>query len=134
MCACACVYMSLSLLLMFNLPPFQLEFYNLVHKLDSSLKNCIPSVLASGILFSENGSYKVLPWDGQGMPELIASSSVTSINHEDVDYPFGLWAKKKFEYENAGRPWSELGYCAKTSVVWPYIVTRRCRGKIFAEV
>lgn len=139
MCTCVTVLTCLcglpfSLVLCSICLPFQLEFYNLVHKLDSSLKNYIPSVLASGILFSENGSYRLLPWDGRGMPELVASSSVTSIKHEECDYPFGLWAKKKFEYQNAGRPLSELGSCAKASVVWPYIVTRRCKGKMFAEL
>ncbi|KAH6816982.1 transferase [Perilla frutescens var. frutescens] len=112
----------------------ELEFYNSVHKLNSSMKNYIPSVLASGILLSENESYRVLPWDGRGTPEVISSSNVTSIKHEEADYPFGLWAKKKFEYQNAGRPLHELGNCAKTSSMWPYIVTRRCRGKIFAEL
>lgn len=97
------------------------------------MKNYIPSVLASGILLSENGKYRVLPWDGRGIPEVINSSKFISIQHEEVDYPFGLWAKKKFEYQNAGKPLHESGNCANSSV-WPYIVTRRCRGKIFAEL
>lgn len=121
--------------LIFNLSlPFQLEFYNIVHKLDSSLKTYIPSVLASGILLSENGSYKVLPWDGRGIPELIGSSSVSSIKHKEVDYPFGLVAKKNFEYLNAGKPLNESENCVKPSSAWPYIVTRRCKGNIFAEL
>lgn len=98
------------------------------------MKNYIPTVLASGILLSENGSYRVLPWDGRDIPELIANSSVTSIKHEEVDYPFGLCAKKNFEYQNAGRLLHESGNCAKPSSVWPYIVTKRCKGKIFAEL
>ncbi|XP_057786261.1 lysine-specific demethylase JMJ21 [Salvia miltiorrhiza] len=110
----------------------ELEFYSIVHKSNYSLKNYIPSVLASGILLSENGSYRVLPWDGRGIPELIAS--FTSIKHEEGDYPFGLCAKKNFEYQNAGRLLHESGNCAKPSSVWPYIVTRRCRGKMFAEL
>ncbi|XP_042023312.1 F-box protein At1g78280-like isoform X1 [Salvia splendens] len=112
----------------------ELEFYNIVHKLDSSLKTYIPSVLASGILLSENGSYRVLPWDGKGIPELIGSSGISTIKHKEVDYPFGLVAKKNFEYLNAGKPLNESENCAKPSSVWPYIVTRRCKGKIFAEL
>lgn len=97
------------------------------------MKNYIPPVLASGILLSENGSYRVLPWDGRGVPEVIATCDLISIKHSDVDYPFGVWAKKDFEYQNAGRPLHESGNCGKNYLIWPYIVTKRCRGEIFAE-
>ncbi|KAL8487909.1 hypothetical protein ACS0TY_024268 [Phlomoides rotata] len=112
----------------------ELEFYNLLHKLNSSLKNYIPPVLASGILLFENGSYRVLPWDGRGIPEVIASCDLISIKHNEVDYPFGVWGKKEFEYQNAGRPLHEFGNHGKNYLMWPYIVTKRCRGEIFAEL
>ncbi|KAI3460046.1 hypothetical protein Pfo_016709 [Paulownia fortunei] len=112
----------------------ELEFHNLLCNLNSSLKNYIPSVLASGILLFENGSYRVLPWDGRGMPEVIASSNLISMRHKEVDYPFGVLGKKQFEYQNAGRPLHESGNCGKSSLMWPYIVTKRCKGRIFAEL
>ncbi|GFY85856.1 transferases, transferring glycosyl groups [Actinidia rufa] len=45
----------------------ELEFYNILCKVDSPLKNHIPGVLASGILSIENGSYKIVPWHGKGV-------------------------------------------------------------------
>ncbi|KAK6116151.1 hypothetical protein DH2020_008420 [Rehmannia glutinosa] len=112
----------------------ELEFHHLLHNLKSSLKNYIPSVLASGILLFENGSYRVLPWDGRGIPEVIANSNLISLKQKEVDYPFGVWGKKQFEYQNAGRPLHESGDCGKSSFMWPYIVTKRCSGRIFAEL
>ncbi|KAL7085513.1 hypothetical protein ACP275_14G285000 [Erythranthe tilingii] len=112
----------------------ELEFHHLLSNSTSSLKNYIPSVLASGILVFENGSYRVIPWDGRGIPEVIASSNLISPQHKEVDYPFGVWGKKQFEYQIAGTPSHELGNCDKSSSMWPYIVTKRCRGKIFAEL
>ncbi|KAL0322891.1 UNVERIFIED_CONTAM: F-box protein [Sesamum angustifolium] len=112
----------------------ELEFLNVLHNLNSSLKNYIPSVLASGILLLKNGSYEVLPWDGRGIPEVVASSNLISIKHKEVDYPFGVWGKKQFEYQTAGKPLHESGSCGKSYSMWPYIVTKRCRGKIFAEL
>ncbi|KAL0392363.1 UNVERIFIED_CONTAM: F-box protein [Sesamum radiatum] len=112
----------------------ELEFLNVLHNLNSSLKNYIPSVLASGILLLKNGSYKVLPWDGRGIPEVVASSNLISIKHKEVDHPFGVWGKKQFEYQTAGKPLHESGSCGKSYSMWPYIVTKRCRGKIFAEL
>lgn len=114
---------------------FQLEFHHLLHNSNSSLKNYIPSVFASGILLLEKESYRVLPWDGRGIPEeVIASSDLTSGIHKEVDFPFGVRGKKQFEYQIAGRPLHELGSCGKSSLMWPYIVTKRCSGKIFAEL
>ncbi|GER40263.1 bifunctional arginine demethylase andlysyl-hydroxylase JMJD6 [Striga asiatica] len=112
----------------------ELEFQNLLNHQNSSLKNCIPSVLESGILVSENGSYRVFPWDGRGIPEVIASSNLISVNQTDVDYPFGVLGKKQFEYQNAGKPLHNSGDCSKSSFMWPYIVTKRCRGRIFADL
>ncbi|XP_073022149.1 lysine-specific demethylase JMJ21 [Primulina eburnea] len=106
----------------------ELEFHNLLRNVNSPLKRYIPTVLASGILLSENGSYRVLPWDGSCIPEVIDSHSL-SLNLKEVDYPFGVWSKKQFEYQKARTPSFESGSC-----IWPYIVTERCRGKIFAEL
>ncbi|XP_073140432.1 lysine-specific demethylase JMJ21 isoform X2 [Henckelia pumila] len=106
----------------------ELEFQNLLQNENSPLKNYIPTISASGILFCENGSYRVLPWDGSCIPEVIDRHSL-SLNLKEVDHPFGVWSKKQFEYQKAQTPSSE-----SSSFMWPYIVTKRCRGKIFAEL
>ncbi|KZV56304.1 F-box protein [Dorcoceras hygrometricum] len=106
----------------------ELEFHNILQNVKSPLKSYIPTVSASGILVSGNGSYRVFPWDGSCIPEVI-DSHILSLNLKDIDYPFGIWSKKQFEYQKAQTPSSE-----SSSFMWPYIVTKRCRGKIFAEL
>jgi hypothetical protein len=111
-----------------------LEFYSLLCKANSPLKKYVPDVLASGILYLENGSYTVVPWDGKGVPDVIAKSNLIPEKCKVDGYPFGLWSKKQFEYRKAGMPIHESISSAGCTGIWPYIVTKRCKGKIFAHV
>lgn len=112
----------------------QLEFYDILGRADSPLKAHIPDVLASGILFFEKGSYKVVPWDGKRIPDIISSSNfdfdVSMLNSE---FPFGIWNKTLREHRNQGKPAPD-SFGSLSSHVWPYIITKRCKGKIFAQL
>lgn len=112
----------------------QLEFYDILGRADSPLKTHIPDVLASGILFFEKGSYKVVPWDGKRIPDIISSSNLAfdalMLNSE---FPFGIWNKTLREHRNQGKPPSD-SLSSLSSHVWPYIITKRCKGKIFAQL
>lgn len=112
----------------------QLEFYDILGRADSPLKTHIPDVLASGILFFEKGSYKVVPWDGKRIPDIISSSNfyfdASMLNSE---FPFGIWNKTLCEHRNQGKPAADSFGCL-SSHVWPYIITKRCKGKIFAQL
>ena len=112
----------------------QLEFYNLLCKGDSPLKNHIPEVLASGILYLENGDYKIVPWDGKKIPEVIAKGNLLPERYQANDFAFGVWSKKQFEFRKAGLPMYEPMDPAEPINIWPYIITKRCRGKMFAEL
>ncbi|KAJ0752762.1 putative transcription factor & chromatin remodeling &Metalloenzymes JmjC family [Helianthus annuus] len=112
----------------------ELEFYGIMQTSESSLKNHVPNVLASGIVFFENGSYKIMPWDGKGVPDVITKHSTIDDVFPDTEYPFGIWSKKLFEYKKAGMPLEELVSLGGHSNIWPYIITKRCKGKIFAEL
>lgn len=124
-------YCSCVLMLMFTL--FQLEFYSTLQKVSSPLKEHIPDVLASGILYIENGLFRVVPWDGKDVPEVISNSVPLLGKHQLGDYPYGIWSKGQFEYKKAGMSPHELE-TSNNLKVWPYVVTRRCRGKIFADL
>ncbi|KAJ6852279.1 F-box protein isoform X1 [Iris pallida] len=104
----------------------ELEFYSLLHKVKSDLLNHVPDVMASGILVQENGFYKALPWDGREAPEVIANCNLAVLDCNKESFPFGIWSKKKFELKVPG-----VISCAK---IWPYIVTKRCKGDIFAHL
>lgn len=112
----------------------QLEFYDILSRADSPLKSHIPNVFATGILFLEKGSYKVVPWDGKRIPEIISTSNIdfdaSMLNNE---FPFGIWSKKLLEHRNQGMP-AQDSLSSLSSQVWPYIITKRCKGKIFAQM
>ncbi|KAK9269878.1 hypothetical protein L1049_025451 [Liquidambar formosana] len=112
----------------------ELEFYSLLSKVNSPLKNHIPDILASGILFLENGSYTIVPWDGKGVPDVISKCNLIPEDCMEDGFPFGLWSKKQFEYRNAGTSLNESISSAGCARIWPYIITKRCKGKIYAQL
>lgn len=112
----------------------ELQFYHLLEKTNSQLKNHIPRVLASGILFLKDGTYQALPWDGKDIPEVIAKCNFVQTNHEKIEYPFGVWEKKQFEYKKLGLSFLDSVNTGGVSTIWPYMVIERCRGKTFAEI
>lgn len=112
----------------------QLEFYSLLGKVNSPLKNHIPEVLASGIIYLENGTYKIVPWDGNRVPDVIAKCSFIPEKVKGDASPFGVWRKKQFEYRKAGMSTNEAISSAEYTRIWPYLITKRCQGKIYAEL
>ncbi|KAF3445888.1 hypothetical protein FNV43_RR11065 [Rhamnella rubrinervis] len=112
----------------------ELEFYSLLHEANSPLRNHIPEVLASGILYLENGSYKIVPWDGSRVPDVIAKCNLLPEKCKVDGFPFGVWGKKQYEYRKAGMSIHESISSARFKRIWPYIVTKRCKGKIFAQL
>lgn len=111
----------------------QLEFYDLLRKVGSPLKDHIPDVLACGILFLENGSYKNVPWDGKGVPDVIATHNLVSGENTADAFNFGVWSKAKFNCRKVGEPTTE-SINSVGCPVWPYIITTRCKGNIFAHL
>uniref|UniRef100_A0A0D3ARF7 JmjC domain-containing protein n=1 Tax=Brassica oleracea var. oleracea TaxID=109376 RepID=A0A0D3ARF7_BRAOL len=94
----------------------------------------IPDVLASGILYFEKGSYKVVPWDGKRIPDIFTSSNLDfDASMLNSEFPFGIWNKTLFEQRNQGKPAPD-SFRSLSSQVWPYIKTQRCKGKIFAHL
>lgn len=120
--------------LTFTLYVLQLEFYNLLREVNSPLQKHIPDVLGSGILYLEDGIYTNLPWDGKEVPDIITKSNLISQNCGIDSFSFGVWGKKLFEYRNAGMLVDESVSAASHSNIWPYIITKRCQGKMFAEL
>ncbi|KAL5844348.1 hypothetical protein ACOSQ4_010306 [Xanthoceras sorbifolium] len=112
----------------------ELEFYSLLCKVNSPLKKYIPDILASGILYLENGSYTIVPWDGKGVPDVINKCNLISSKCTEDDFPFGIWNKKQFEYRSVGMSLCELSSSDGCTRIWPYIITKRCRGKILTQL
>lgn len=112
----------------------QLEFYSVLSKVNSPLKNHVPEVLASGILYLENGAHKIIPWDGKGVPNVIGNCNLIPDKFKEGDFPFGVWGKKIFECRKAGMLMNEPMNSAGCTSIWPFIITKRCKGKIFAQL
>ncbi|KAK1432209.1 hypothetical protein QVD17_09103 [Tagetes erecta] len=112
----------------------ELEFYNKMQKSESSLKTHVPNIIASGFIFLEDGLYKIVPWDGKGVPDVITKHGMIDDIVPNTEYPFGIWSKKLFEYKKAGMSLEDLISSGGHLNIWPYIITKRCKGKIFAEL
>ncbi|KAK8692331.1 hypothetical protein V6N13_075799 [Hibiscus sabdariffa] len=113
----------------------ELEFYSTLCEVNSPLKNHIPNVLASGILHMENGSYKIDPWDGKTVPDVIRNITMLPENGTGDAFPFGVRSKKLFKY----RKIVSTEYGADSSeepsiILLPYLITNRCKGKIYAKL
>ncbi|KAL3733117.1 hypothetical protein ACJRO7_022611 [Eucalyptus globulus] len=113
----------------------ELEFYKLVDQVSSPLRNCIPDVLGSGLLyFEDDESLTVLPWDGQKVPDIITKYNLIPPKCSEEGFPFGVWNKKRYEYTKAGMSINESVCSASCSRIWPFIITKRCKGKIYAQL
>lgn len=98
------------------------------------MQNHVPDILASGILYIENGSYKIAPWDGTGVPDAIARCDFVAENCKLDRFPFGVWRKKQHDYRKDGMSNYECIASSGHTGIWPYIITKRCRGQIFAQL
>ncbi|KAK0577352.1 hypothetical protein LWI29_031768 [Acer saccharum] len=112
----------------------ELEFCSLLCKVDSPLKKYIPDVLGSGILYLENGSFTIVPWDGKGVPDVIRKCNQISSKCTEDDFPFGIWNKKQFEDRRVGMSLCEMSTSDGCTRIWPYIITKRCKGKMLTQL
>ncbi|XP_047341071.1 F-box protein At1g78280 [Impatiens glandulifera] len=111
----------------------ELEFYSLLCKVKSPLVNHIPLVVGSGFIYMENESYKIVSWNGRGIPEMITNTVISEQSSED-EFPFGVWNRSKYLCREAGTSLYESSHDGEYPNIWPYIITKRCKGKIFADL
>ncbi|XP_008804772.2 F-box protein At1g78280 [Phoenix dactylifera] len=104
----------------------ELEFYDLLHKAKSPLIDHVPEILASGILVYESGRYRTFRWEGKGVPDVIVNCNLIKGECVEVCFPFGVWSKIQFVLKKSGS--------VSCTRIWPYIVTKRCKGNIFAHL
>ncbi|OQU92485.1 hypothetical protein SORBI_3001G350900 [Sorghum bicolor] len=104
----------------------ELEFYDLLQKSGSPLINHIPEIIASGFLEYKDDIYRTVPWNGKGIPEILVKHYPLEVSYANSCFPLGLWSKQRF------------GMSSSTDVsdrpIWPYMVTRKCKGDIFARI
>lgn len=105
----------------------ELEFYDLLQKTRSPLMAHVPDVLASGIIVYENGSYRMFPWSGKEIPDVIANCNLVEGDGIEDGFFFGVWNKKRFELKIQGD-------ISSFPSIWPFLITRRCTGNIFANL
>jgi hypothetical protein len=104
----------------------QLEFYNLLQKYDSPLRKHVPKIVASGFLVPENGCHKTIPWDGRGIPGAISEFYPDAIGGiSDENFSFGVLRKMQTALK---------GFNVSCKTIWPYLVTKRCKGDIFGKM
>lgn len=120
----------------------QLQFYSLLNKTDSKLRDTIPSLVASGIVLPDGIDYKVQPWDGSG--EFPIVHEVPSIGQKrqrdisEVDESRCRTKRSETEFTRVsidknnddGRQMAE----EDDPIFWPYVVQKRCDGSILDRV
>ncbi|KAF0899240.1 hypothetical protein E2562_015901 [Oryza meyeriana var. granulata] len=104
----------------------ELEFYDLLRKLGSPLMNHVPDIIASGFLVYQDGVYRTVPWDGKGIPDILAKYYPLEVSYANGSFPLGLWSKQLFGSSNLTD--------VPDKPIWPYMVTRKCKGDIFARI
>uniref|UniRef100_A0A1D1Z0D8 F-box protein At1g78280 n=1 Tax=Anthurium amnicola TaxID=1678845 RepID=A0A1D1Z0D8_9ARAE len=104
----------------------ELEFHSLLHKLKSPLIKHVPAVFASGIVIHEDGFYKSYTWDGRGVPDLITNFALVDGSCLNDGFHFGVWRKMTFELRK-----EVDDSCSR---ICPYLITKRCKGDIFANL
>lgn len=104
----------------------QLEFYDLLQKVGSPLINHVPEIIASGFLEYKDGNYRTVAWDGKGIPDVLAKHYPLEVYYAKSCFPLGLWSKQRFGMNNS----SDIS----NRPIWPYMVTRKCKGDIFAHM
>lgn len=104
----------------------ELQFYDLLRKVGSPLINHIPEIIASGFLVCQDGIYRTVPWDGKGIPDILAKYCPLEVSYANSCFPLGLWSKQQFGMSNSTD--------VSNKPIWPYMVTRKCKGDIFARV
>ncbi|TYH18046.1 hypothetical protein ES288_A05G238900v1 [Gossypium darwinii] len=113
----------------------ELEFYSTLSEVNSPLKNHIPNVLASGILHLENGSYNIDSWDGKKVPDVIRKCNLIPEKGTGDVFPFGVQSKILFTYRKDLSPENGPDDSDESTIVLlPYLITKRCKGKILTEL
>jgi hypothetical protein len=110
----------------------QLQFYSEVKKSDLPLKHAIPYIVASGVVYHENGVHKVVEWDGKNEPVRKFQK------HRKQSNSSGNFHKARWN-QAATNP-SYLNPCEydhpehdeENSLCYPYIVTSRYDDKDFS--
>eukprot|EP01018_Ginkgo_biloba_P005286 Gb_12446 [translate_table: standard] len=114
----------------------ELEFYCLLHESGSPLIDYVPLVLASGILCYKDGCYESILWNGKGVPLMNAKCNLFGENNFPSDYSFSVWNKANVEISASGKsePFADGNSSDADTSVWPYLITKRCKGEDFAHV
>ncbi|KAG0565056.1 hypothetical protein KC19_8G160000 [Ceratodon purpureus] len=122
----------------------ELQFYSLLNKTDSKLKDTIPSLVASGIVLPDDMDYKVQSWDGSGeFPVVYEGQSIGKKRQRDISefdnsdcrtkLSEAEFARVSIDKNNFDKDpeLPESNSCIGEEdgpMFWPYIVQKRCDG------
>lgn len=116
----------------------ELQLYFELQNNASPLKHSVPDLLTSGILYDEGGVYTAIAWDGKGVcPTKSNSGNGNRGIHvlQPIDFYRTRWAQA---VSNSLYPQHSKDNSTETRditpVMYPYLVTRRCKGEDFAHM
>jgi hypothetical protein len=117
----------------------QLQFYHELVQSKSSLRNCVPTLIATGILIKDGEEYRVLPWDGTSeCPSVNRVEKVGKKRQQDVAEDYKITCRAKWSDSQIEKEETSMGQCngsvnMRTSkeeepILWPFLVEKRCEG------
>lgn len=131
----------------------QLQFYSLLNKADSKLRDTIPCLVASGIALPDGIDYKVQPWDGSGeFPTVHEVPSIGKKRQRAISAVDRSRCRTKLSETEFGRVSIDENNDNEDSehpestncdpqrdeeddpIFWPYVVQKRCDGSILERV
>ncbi|CAK9268959.1 unnamed protein product [Sphagnum jensenii] len=117
----------------------QLQFYHELVQSKSSLRNCVPTLIATGILIKDGEEYRALPWDGTSeCPSVNRVEKVGKKRQQDVAEDYKITCRAKWSDSQIEKEETSMGQCnglvnMRTSkeeepILWPFLVEKRCEG------
>lgn len=116
----------------------QLQFYHELVQSKSSLRNYVPTLIATGILVKDGEEYRVLPWDGTSeCPSVNRVEKVGKKRQQDVPEDDKIICRAKWSDSQIDDETS-MGRCngsvnmrtlkEEEPILWPFLVEKRCEG------
>ncbi|CAK9871623.1 unnamed protein product [Sphagnum jensenii] len=117
----------------------QLQFYHELVQSKSSLRNCVPTLIATGILIKDGEEYRVLPWDGTSecpsvnRVEKFGKKRQQDVAEDDKITCRAKWSDSQIEKEETSMRQCNGSVNMRTSkeeepILWPFLVEKRCEG------
>ncbi|CAM6089280.1 unnamed protein product [Calypogeia fissa] len=114
----------------------ELEFYTLLKESGSPFQDVVPQFVTSGILYPDGEDYKAVAWDGrEDCPLVYSKESIVGRKRSRESEGLGKGRfRTRWAANNITSRKDKIDPSTQEATLWPYLVTKRCRGRTLSEV